>query len=157
MRAIPPDARQEPPVLQDVTDSGTTLATGTIRAAEPSECRARPRPVPGCSSGHRWLTKWCGHDGSDDSRAPEAMPAPLELGETFSRSFLKLLQGFVTRPWTLVHADHRVDKLLFGDPANDEVVVLDWQTVAGGPGGYDLAYLLGGSLVSRAMMRRHGC
>ena len=77
----------------------------------------------------------------------DALPAGgLELGEAFSRSFLKLQQGFVTRPWTLVHQDYRVDNLLFGDPTNDEVVVLDWQTLARGPGGYDLAYLLGGSL-----------
>ena len=47
-------------------------------------------------------------------------------------------------PWTVVHGDFRADNLLFSAA---EVVVVDWQTVAVGPGPADLAYLLGASLL----------
>ena len=73
-------------------------------------------------------------------------PGGLELGEAFSHSYFALQQRFVTRPWTLAHQDYRVENLLFGDPAADEVVVIDWQGIGRGPGAYDVAYLLGGSL-----------
>lgn len=49
-------------------------------------------------------------------------------------------------PMTLIHSDYRVENLLFGDAARDEVVVIDWQGLGRGPGIYDLAYLLGGSM-----------
>lgn len=47
---------------------------------------------------------------------------------------------------TLVHSDYRVENLLFGDPAADEVVVIDWQGLGRAPGTLDLAYLLSGSM-----------
>ena len=45
----------------------------------------------------------------------------------------------------MVHADFRLDNMLFvpGDP---DPVVVDYQTVNWGGGAYDLAYFLGGSL-----------
>jgi hypothetical protein len=47
-------------------------------------------------------------------------------------------------PRTLVHGDFRLDNLFFdGDP---EPLVVDWQGVANGPGVYDLAYFLSGTL-----------
>ncbi|MFM7535581.1 MAG: phosphotransferase [Acidimicrobiales bacterium] len=50
-------------------------------------------------------------------------------------------------PWTLVHLDYRCENLFFGTRGTaDEVVIVDWQTIGRGPGSYDLAYLLGGSL-----------
>ena len=70
----------------------------------------------------------------------------LALGEAFSRRYLSLQQGFAVGPWTLAHQDYRVENLMFGDPAADDVVILDWQGIGRGPGGYDVAYLLGGSL-----------
>ena len=77
----------------------------------------------------------------------DALPeGGLELGEAFSRSYFKLQEGFVTRPWTLAHQDYRVENMLFGDPSADEVVVIDWQGLGRGPGAYDVAYVLGGSL-----------
>jgi hypothetical protein len=69
-----------------------------------------------------------------------------ELGEKFSRNYLHLQHGFVNRPWTLAHQDYRVENMMFGDPARDEVVIIDWQGIGRGPGGYDVAYVLGGSL-----------
>ncbi len=54
-------------------------------------------------------------------------------------------------PLTIVHGDFRADNLLFG---GDRVVVVDWQTVATGPGPADLSYLLGASLTTEDR-RRH--
>ena len=66
-----------------------------------------------------------------------------------------LLEAFIPRirtwmarergPRTIVHADFRLDNLLFtpGDPAP---VVVDYQTVTWGAGAYDLAYFVGGCL-----------
>jgi hypothetical protein len=50
-------------------------------------------------------------------------------------------------PMTLIHSDYRVENIMFGDPAKDEVVIIDWQGMARGPGLYDVAYLLSGSMV----------
>jgi aminoglycoside phosphotransferase (APT) family kinase protein len=53
-------------------------------------------------------------------------------------------------PWTVQHCDYRLDNLLFGPPeAGSElatVTVVDWQTVAHGPGLADLSYFLGAGL-----------
>ena len=45
---------------------------------------------------------------------------------------------------TLIHSDYRVENVMFGGPT--EAVVIDWQGLARGPGTYDLAYLLSGSM-----------
>ena len=70
-----------------------------------------------------------------------------ELTEQFSRSYLSLNKQLAERsPWTLAHQDYRVENMLFGDLSKDQVVVIDWQGIGRGPGTYDLAYLLGGSM-----------
>mgnify|MGYP001208902060 CR=1 FL=1 len=70
-----------------------------------------------------------------------------ELTQLFSQSYLKLNKALAERaPWTLAHQDYRVENMLFGDASNDEVVVIDWQGIGRGPGVYDLAYLIGGSM-----------
>jgi len=66
-----------------------------------------------------------------------------------------LLEAFVPRlgewmarergPRTVVHADFRLDNLLF-TPDRPEPAVVDFQTVTWGAGAYDLAYFVGGSL-----------
>lgn len=73
-------------------------------------------------------------------------PGGLELGAAFSHSYLALQQGFASRPWTLLHQDFRVDNLMLGDSSSDDVVIIDWQGIGRGPAGYDLAYLLAGSM-----------
>jgi aminoglycoside/choline kinase family phosphotransferase len=51
-------------------------------------------------------------------------------------------------PRTVVHADYRLDNLLFGtDEGTPAVTVVDWQTVTLGPGPADVAYFLGAGLV----------
>ena len=50
------------------------------------------------------------------------------------------------QPLTLVHADYRLDNLLFG--AEGQVTIVDWQTALWGPGAMDLASLLATSLTT---------
>ena len=51
-------------------------------------------------------------------------------------------------PWTVAHGDYRLDNLLFGtDAGGPPVAVVDWQTVAHGPGVADLSYFIGAGLL----------
>ncbi len=71
----------------------------------------------------------------------------VEIYQRFAGSYLKINQVMAGRsPWTLVHQDFRVENLMFGPPETGEVVILDWQGIGRGPGAYDLAYILGGSM-----------
>ncbi|MDQ3469352.1 MAG: phosphotransferase [Actinomycetota bacterium] len=70
-------------------------------------------------------------------------PATVAVVERFTPRVGAYLHGW-PRPWTIIHGDYRADNLLFG---GDRVVVVDWQTVGLGPGPFDLAYLLGASVV----------
>lgn len=71
----------------------------------------------------------------------------VEVYQGFAGNYLKLNQLIAARsPWTLAHQDYRVENLLFGPPGSGEVVVLDWQGMGRGPGAYDLAYVLSGSM-----------
>jgi aminoglycoside/choline kinase family phosphotransferase len=48
------------------------------------------------------------------------------------------------RPWTVQHADYRLDNLLFGTADSAAALaVVDWQTVVLGPGAADVSYFLG--------------
>jgi hypothetical protein len=48
------------------------------------------------------------------------------------------------RPWTVQHADYRLDNLLFGGADGGvPLAVVDWQTVVLGPGVADVSYFLG--------------
>ncbi len=48
------------------------------------------------------------------------------------------------RPWTVQHADYRLDNLLFGTAEGGAALaVVDWQTVTLGPGVADVSYFLG--------------
>ncbi|MBL6689859.1 MAG: phosphotransferase [Pseudomonadales bacterium] len=71
----------------------------------------------------------------------------LEVYQRFSGNYLNVNKKLAARsPWTLVHQDFRVENMLFGPEGSGEVVVIDWQGIGRGPGSYDLAYILGGSL-----------
>ena len=48
-------------------------------------------------------------------------------------------------PFAVIHGDYRLDNLMFGDDA-DDVVAVDWQTLAVGPPTRDVAYFLGTSV-----------
>jgi hypothetical protein len=76
-------------------------------------------------------------------------------GDRIEPSHVRLLESFVPRlgswmtrprgPRTLIHADFRLDNLLFTTDDTAPVVV-DYQTVTWGSGAYDLAYFVGGCL-----------
>ena len=79
----------------------------------------------------------------------------LEIYELFAGNYLKLTTEIASRsPWTLAHQDYRVENLMFGPSGSGQVVVLDWQGIGRGPGAYDLAYILGGSMETD-LRRRH--
>lgn len=48
-------------------------------------------------------------------------------------------------PFGVIHGDYRLDNLMFGEAA-DDVVAVDWQTLAIGPPARDVAYFLGTSI-----------
>lgn len=78
----------------------------------------------------------------------DVLPAGgLELFEKFCGNYLAINSVLAARsPWTLNHQDYRVENLMFGPPGSGQVVVLDWQGIGLGPGAYDLAYVLSGSM-----------
>jgi aminoglycoside/choline kinase family phosphotransferase len=66
----------------------------------------------------------------------------------FLECFVPRIRAWVARergPRTIVHADFRLDNLLF-TPDRPEPAVVDFQTISWGCGAYDLAYFVGGSL-----------
>lgn len=74
-------------------------------------------------------------------------PGGVEIYERFAGSYLSINKVIAGRsPWTLVHQDFRVENVMFGPTGSGEVVVLDWQGIGRGPGAYDLAYILSGSM-----------
>lgn len=76
-------------------------------------------------------------------------------GDRIEPSHVHLLESFLPRlgtwmdrprgPRTVVHADFRLDNLLF-TPDQPAPVVVDYQTISWGSGAYDLAYFVGGCL-----------
>lgn len=69
--------------------------------------------------------------------------------------FVAHLAGFLHsdhKPWTVTHADFRLDNLLLGTAADGStsVHVVDWQTCRPGPALEDVAYFVGSGLSSDA-------
>jgi len=68
---------------------------------------------------------------------------------TSGRHLFESIEGYVTDaggPKTVVHGDYRLDNLLLG-PGPDDVAVVDWQTIALGTAGSDVAYFIGAGLL----------
>lgn len=72
----------------------------------------------------------------------------IELGTRFVANAREYF-GCFSQTHTAVHRDYRLDNLLFGrDPLGAvTVAVVDWQTVAQGPGISDLSYFIGAGLL----------
>jgi hypothetical protein len=72
----------------------------------------------------------------------------LKLVEWHDRNGVKLQRRLHSKsPGTLIHGDLRLDNVFFDDPsATDPVILADWQIMGRGPGAYDIAYLLSGTL-----------
>jgi hypothetical protein len=68
----------------------------------------------------------------------------LELGERFGPRVVALVDKLAESPWTLVHGDYRLDNLFF--TADNDLSVVDWQIISRGPGAFDLAYFMTGSV-----------
>ena len=79
-----------------------------------------------------------------DAFSDHLPPGGKELFEAFAGNYLSVNRTVANRsPWTLAHQDFRVENMLF---EQNRVVILDWQGIGRGPGSYDLAYFLGGSM-----------
>ncbi len=82
-------------------------------------------------------------------------PGGIDVYEGFTGRYLAINTVIAGRsPWTLAHQDFRVENMLFDTEDHNRVVVIDWQGIGRGPGAYDLAYLLGGSM-DTALRRQH--
>lgn len=79
--------------------------------------------------------------------------ADLALGDTLVASFPRLFEVIATWAaanggYCVVHADYRLDNMLFGVPPNSPALtVVDWQTVAIGIGPADIAYFCGAGML----------
>jgi hypothetical protein len=87
------------------------------------------------------------YDGFRTRYTERLDPEVFELCERF----IPRLASYLTDrpgPWTVAHGDYRLDNLLFGTDADGPpVAVVDWQTVAHGPGVADLSYFIGAGLL----------
>jgi aminoglycoside phosphotransferase (APT) family kinase protein len=74
-------------------------------------------------------------------------PGVTNIVEGLRSRLAAVAEALYARSQTLIHGDLHLDNLIF-DARSDgpSVVVLDWQTVAVGPPGWDVALLLFGSL-----------
>jgi hypothetical protein len=75
-------------------------------------------------------------------------PALRRTGERLATNVIRMLDGFVERPNTLVHGDYRADNLFFGGSGQGvpTLAAVDWQVSSRGAGAFDLAYFLSGNV-----------
>lgn len=80
-----------------------------------------------------------------DRFGPRLSPEAVAHAEWFIANVLPCYRTLAaSAETTLIHSDYRVENILFG--GDTDAVVIDWQGLARGPGTYDLAYLLSGSM-----------
>ncbi len=84
---------------------------------------------------------------------PTLPEGSLAAGEKIAANYWALMSHLGRQPWTLLHQDYRCENIFF-DTAKAEVVAIDWQGLGRGPGAYDLAYTLGGSMRSIERLER---
>lgn len=91
-----------------------------------------------------WPDLWA----SFSARFADWLPdGAIAAGGQIRDNYWSLMSTLGERPWTLLHQDFRCDNMFFAaEDGQSDIVVLDWQGIGRGPGAYDLAYLLGGSL-----------
>lgn len=80
-------------------------------------------------------------------------PQMHEISARFAPRIEAMLEKAAAMPRTVIHGDYRADNLFYGGAA-DAFAVADWQIVLKGPGAFDVAYLLAGSL-DLDLRRRH--
>lgn len=75
-------------------------------------------------------------------------PGGRALGERIIQHLEGILAAFVKGTRTLVHFDYRADNLFMDDLTREApIVVVDWQLAMWGLGAYDIARLVGGSIL----------
>ncbi len=145
-------------------DCGPGVGTDEVAGATPEQARAaiaeiarfaatwwgRERPVP-------WMPGFdLGPATALAAAVSEAVePFVVRFGERIPAAGVDWLRAFAPRfgawwaeqaagPLTVVHADYRLDNLLF--TADGGIVIIDWQTALFGPGTMDLTSFLATSL-----------
>ena len=84
--------------------------------------------------------------GFQDRYGPSIQPHVLEAGNILFPQIVTYLAADDS-PLTVVHGDFRLDNLLFSPGERRRLVgVVDWQTIAHGPGARDVAYFIGAGL-----------
>ncbi|MCF8531840.1 MAG: ecdysteroid 22-kinase family protein [Reyranella sp.] len=75
-------------------------------------------------------------------------PGLRRTGEALATNVIRMLDGFIEMPNTLVHGDYRADNLFFGATGQDlpAPAAVDWQVSSRGAGAFDLAYFLSGNV-----------
>jgi hypothetical protein len=75
-------------------------------------------------------------------------PALRRTGERLATNVIRILDGSVERPNTLVHGDYRADNLFFGGTGQGPptLAAVDWQVTGRGAGVFDIAYFLSGNV-----------
>lgn len=161
--ALDPDQSWFTLLLEDLDDA---VQGDEITGCEPDVARAALDQLAALH-GPCWEDPTLAASGWVDRSSPEGdeftaalvdglFPGFLErYGDRVDPDHRALLERFVPRirtwlarergPRTLVHADYRLDNLLF-TPDRPEPAVVDFQTVNWGSGAYDVAYFVGGSL-----------
>jgi hypothetical protein len=67
---------------------------------------------------------------------------PFAWAERFVSLIPTWLAAYREDPRTIAHGDARLDNMFFGDAANPEFALVDWQMAMRSPGGGDLAYFV---------------
>ncbi|MES4793282.1 MAG: hypothetical protein C4321_10170 [Chloroflexota bacterium] len=74
-------------------------------------------------------------------------PEIKSLGSRLAESLPRMNQALSAEPQTLAHFDYKADNLFFREDGGEcSLVAIDWQSVTGTRGVYDLAYFLAWSL-----------
>ncbi|WAL49286.1 phosphotransferase family protein [Rhodococcus pyridinivorans] len=94
----------------------------------------------------RYLAAW---EKTKDSVIDELIPGAAEIIEEYGQHCDAWSQAY-RGPFTLAHHDYRLDNMLYSE---DDIWVLDWQTLGWGPPAWDLAYFMGSSVPAEERRR----
>ncbi len=158
---IDPDAGWFTLVLEDVApaEQGDQIAGCDVEQARLAIRELAKIHAPVFADSQLGATPWLNQEMPlNQALVSQLLPGFLErYGDRVAPEHVAVCERFVASldgwaadrrpPLGLVHADYRLDNMLFGAPeAPRRFVVVDWQTVGWGPVMTDAAYFLGGAL-----------
>jgi hypothetical protein len=161
--ALDPDEAWFTLLLEDLSEAtqGDEVAGCDVEVAAAALGQMAGLHAPCWEASDLALSPWVNRSTPDSdaftaSVVSGVFPGFLErYGERIEPGHVRLLESFIPHlgawmarpsgPRTLVHADFRLDNLLF-TPGDTAPVVVDYQTINWGSGAYDLAYFVGGCL-----------